>query len=652
MFKKTPTYKSLAPLRSSDRRKLADQIIKDYNLEPPTTQNEEQTAEQRAEATTARTTLRNSLLPENTQTARFTTTHGPELKQTSGTIYVGEHEGDSEARILWFQVEGRMYPSVYTLWSNPGIVPLLHTPEVVVKKLQGGADLMTPGLAGGPPFPERATKGAVVAVASTDKPSVPVAIGWCEIDVSGLQQVQGQRGHAVRNMHWAGDEAWKFGASGRPGVSAPEEIEGWVRVLEERGLADKVEALDIEDQETETDGGVALADGSEPPSGQTNGQVGHPDLAGEDAEQQIPPETKELSQKEIDDAFRNAFLYGVHKHKTTNPNTPNFGLVFPLSQSFVMSNLVIPFLPSFTPEQAQQLQIKKTSWKNIKKFIKALDKQQIIKSKEKDGHETVILDIDFDDVAILDFKPYRLPKKETVGGAAQGRGTQAVDQTDSNDLSIGQTLKVASYYKPTTKLQPLFASSSKTFLTPSEVREIVTSYVESENLISTTNKRLVLLNPILSNAVFDGSSALDKEVLTKGSVPRDALIDRILHAMAPSYAIVRNKDETSTKTKSGTPPKIHITLETRSGNKTVTKVSGLETYFVAPRLLADELRKVCAGSTSVEALAGAAKKNERPVEEVMVQGPQRDAVVKALEKRGVDKRWIEVLDKTKKGKGR
>jgi len=31
----------------------------------------------------------------------------------------------------------------------------------------------------------------------------------------------------------------------------------------------------------------------------------------------------------------------------------------------------------------------------------------------------------------------------------------------------------------------------------------------------------------------------------------------------------------------------------------------------------------------------------------MVQGPQRDAVVKALEKRGVDKRWIEVVDKTK-----
>lgn len=159
---------------------------------------------------------------------------------------------------------------------------------------------------------------------------------------------------------------------------------------------------------------------------------------------------------------------------------------------------------------------------------------------------------------------------------------------------------------------------------------------------------MVKLNPVLSNSVFDGSRNLDKEVIAKSNVPRDALIDRVLHGMAPSYAILRNSDDpNSAKAKSGAPPKVHVTLETRSGNKTVTKVSGLEVYFVNPKLLADELRKVCAGSTSVEPLAGAAKKNEKPVEEVMVQGPQNEAVIKALQRRGVDRKWIEVVDKTK-----
>lgn len=646
MFKKKPTIKPLAPLRSSDRRKLADQIINDFGLESQDeVGRDEQTPEQKAEATAARTSLRNSLLPDNSQSARFSTTHGPELKQLNGTVYVGSQSGE-EARALWFQIEGRMYPTVYTLWRNPDIVPLLHTPEIVVKKLQGGADLMTPGLAGGPPFPPRAKKGAVVAVASTDKPSVPVAVGICEIDVSALEKVQGARGHAVENMHWAGDELWSYGTNSRPGQQPPEDIEGWSKVLESRGLVESVQEMTLEDQD-ET-GGVSLENSKEP------AQNGHsepmPAENGDGADSTTQAEAKALTQKELDDAFYKAFLYGIYHHKTTNHNQNNFGLVFPLSQSFVMSTLVQPFLPAFTLEQKDQLQIKKTSWKNIKKFVKSFDKKKIVKTKEKDGHELVVLDIDFEDAEIVNFKPYRLPKKETMAGSSQGRGDTATDKIDTGDESVGQKLQVVSYHRPTSKLQPVFdaASATKALYTPPEVRELITAWVDAEKLVSETNKRLIKLNPVLANSVFDGTGQLDKEVLAKGSVPRDALIDRILHGMANSYAIVKNgTDASSVKAKSGAPPKIHITLETRSGNKTVTKVSGLEVYHVNPRPLADELRKVCAGSTSVEPLAGATKKNEAAVMEIMVQGPQKDAVVKALERRGVDKRWIEVLDKTK-----
>ncbi|KAK4633928.1 Translation machinery-associated protein 64 [Fulvia fulva] len=640
MFKKKPAIKPLAPLRSSDRRKLADQIINDFQLDRDTERvvHDTQTPAQKAEATAARTSLRNTLLPDNLQSARFTTTHGPELKTANGTVYVGSQDGE-EARILWFQVDGRMYPTVYTLWRNPDMVPLLHTPGIVVKKLQGGADLMTPGLAGGPPFPPNAKKGAIVAVASTDNPSVPVAVGVCEIDVSALERVQGAKGHAVENMHWAGDELWNYSTGSKPGQEPPEEIDGWVKVLEARGLAEKVQEMSLDAGEGE--GGVPLEIGN---------AEGHTADGKDEASAAEKEDATPLTQKEIDDAFHKAFLYGIHHHKTTNPDQKHHGLVFPLTQSFTMSNLVQPFLPAFTPEQSQQLQIKKTSWKNIKKFVKSFDKAKIIKTKDKDGNETVILDIDFNDAAIVNFKPYRLPKKETVAGTSQGRGETPTDKIDTGDDSIGQKLQVISFFRPTSKLQPIFdaGSPNKTLFTPPEVRELITAYIEQQQLVQENNKRLVKLDPTLANSVFDGSGSLDKEVLAKGSVPRDALIDRILHSMASSYAIVRNgTDPGSTKAKSGAPPKVHITLETRSGNKTVTKVSGLEAYYINPRPLADELRKVCAGSTSVEALAGAAKKTEKPVMEVLVQGPQRDAIVKALEERGVDKKWIQVLDKTK-----
>jgi translation initiation factor 2D len=643
MFKKKPQIKPAAPLRSSDRRKLADQIIQEYQLDLPQADNE--TAEQKAEATAARSSLRNSLLPDNVQSARFTTTHGPDLKHTSGSVYVGSQNGE-DARILWWQIDGKMYPSVYTLWRNADIVPLLHTPGIVVKKLQGGADLMTPGLAGGPPFPAQAKQGAVVAIASTDSPTVPVAVGVCKIDVSALQQVQGARGHAVETLHWYGDELWSHSTSSRPGQQCPEEIEGWAQVLETRGLTEKVEALDVDDMDD--DGGVSLKDG-ETNDDTVKAQGGQADAVdGEDAPAIEETSSAKLSQKDIDQAFRNAFLYGLHHHKTTNANEKNYGLVFPLTQSFIVSTLINPFLPAFTPEQTQQLQIKNTSWKNIKKFVKQLDKDQIVKSKEKQGNETTIIDVDFNDAAITNFKPYRLPKKEAAAGTSIGRGEKANETIDTGDDSVGQKLEVKSFFRPSAKLSPVFATSDKSVFTAQEVRQVVTDYVESEKLVHETNKRLIKLNPTLANAVFDGSGSLDKEVLAKGTVPRDALIDRVSRAMTGSYAILRNgADPHSVKMRSGTPPKVHITLETRSGNKMVTKVSGLEVYYLNPRPLADELRKVCAGSTSVEPLAGGAKKTEKPVEEVMVQGPQKDAVIRALEKRGVNSRWIEVLDKTK-----
>lgn len=354
---------------------------------------------------------------------------------------------------------------------------------------------------------------------------------------------------------------------------------------------------------------------------------------------------------DIDEMFFNAFLYAAQHHRNTNKNAPNHGLNFPLPQSLVVSNLVLPFLPITKPSQAASLQIKKTSWKNAKKFIKALDKAKIAKSKDRDGGECVILDIDFDHAQVTSFVPYKLPKKDTSGGqsGAGGGGKGIVAGSSPTDDSIGQQLKVINLLRPKSQLAPIFAASSadvKALYLPPELRLIITAYIDAENLVSETNKRLVKIDPILANAISDGSTSLDREVLAKGTVPRDVLIDRITHSCSPFWVLLRN-DETreSVKAKAGHAPKIHITLETRSGNKTVTKLSGVEAFHINPHPLVEELQKACAGSASVNQLVGSSPKN--PVQEIMVQGPQKDAVVRALEKRGVHRHWVEVLDKTK-----
>lgn len=147
---------------------------------------------------------------------------------------------------------------------------------MVVSKIKGGADLMTPGLAG-PPFPAGAKLGAVVAIASLENPSVPVAIGICTIDISTLQSARGAKGHAVEILHWAGDEVWDWSTSGKSGLTPPENLEGWIDESADN-LAGDAENLKIDDDEVE-EGGVALPQADSQASQRNNG---NPYVSGED----------------------------------------------------------------------------------------------------------------------------------------------------------------------------------------------------------------------------------------------------------------------------------------------------------------------------------------------------------------------------------
>lgn len=178
----------------------------------------------------------------------------------------------------------------------------------------------------------------------------------------------------------------------------------------------------------------------------------------------------------------------------------------------------------------------------------------------------------------------------------------------------------------------------------SDIRSAVTAYIDSSDLAMPTNKRTIKLDPIISNAILNQDSTLDRELLAKGTIPREVLIERVISLCTPFHSILRNGETletTKTKPKAGPAPKVGILLETRGGNKTVTRVFGLEPFFISPQALADELRKACASSTSVEPFKGGKGM------EVMVQGPQKEAVAKALDKRGMAKAWVEVNDKTK-----
>ena len=90
----------------------------------------------------------------------------------------------------------------------------------------------------------------------------------------------------------------------------------------------------------------------------------------------------------------------------------------------------------------------------------------------------------------------------------------------------------------------------------------------------------------------------------------------------------------------GNPPPIRINIVRRKGH-IVTYISGFETYRLDGDSLAQELRITCASSTAVQP-----NFHNSSSEQIMVQGEQVKAVAECLIARGIQRRWIEVINRT------
>ncbi|KAI5787062.1 hypothetical protein EDC01DRAFT_660425 [Geopyxis carbonaria] len=486
-----------------------------------------------------------------------------------------------------------MFPTVYTLWKNPSLLPIVQTHPPVLEKLCAGADLMTPGLIG-PPFPPAARAGRLVGIAGNNKPEIAIAVGICEIDVSRLERTLGEKGRAVRMVHWVGDEVYKYGEPGTVPNDLCTGVTSW--------LGDS--CLENERLTKQTEQDIVIPE---------NG---------------IP----ELGLKEIDDAFYSAFLYGAQDYLTKSKTS---SLEFPLSSSNFASLLIHPYLPPashFPPYNLLQnigphpsLTIKKTSWKNVAKFLKYLEKEGLIKTKTRGGGEIIVLKIIWDFGAIQTFQPYRLPEISKVS---------IMPALESS--KEGNRMAINSLYRPNGKAIKFFEAAGvdpKGYYTPTDLKQILNTYIETGNLAQSSNKRIVTLDAVLSNTLFTSVSPRHEK--------RDVLAENLRKSCSPYYTITTPQE--TTKPKSGNPPEISMIVENRQGKKTVTRIFGLEQFGIQPKGLAEELQKVCAGSATVTQAVGL----KPGLLEVMVQGSQSTVVGRVLEKRGISPRWVGLVDKTR-----
>ncbi|KAF3941737.1 Ligatin [Dactylella cylindrospora] len=508
-----------------------------------------------------------------------------------------------------------------------------------MERVFGGADLMLPGIIGvrrKGEGKEGVKKGEIVGIVDYERDNVVLAVGVAETDISAAGG-RGEKGRGVRVLHWVGDELWGLGGNG---INPPERLEAkWVSGTDVSG----------------EDGGVSLdalkIDGVEEDAGESSSAAAARGAAPAEEDDDDEPQFPEMTTQEIDAAFRSALVYAfyeVYNSPDRNPNAHK-AMEFPLASSYVLATLIIPKLPNASNPQYS---IQKTSWKKIQKMLKAMDKENLLKIKDRGG-DVVVYAVNWDCDKIRDFQPYPIIKPKPKKKKAE----EGAASSSANGAS-GGTAKVVELYKPSAKLGVIYDitdTSMKEFYTASQVKETLYKYFTSpapsdpsETLVSSTNARNITLNPIIANLLLDQSIPTDLRLLQARQATRDFLADRFIRLHNPYWSIVTPSGE-ETKPKAGTPPKITITIESRQGKKTVTKIKGMEVFGVDVGGFLEELKSVAASSVTTGKVEGGGKAAEGMVE-VLVQGDKVSVVEGLLTKSGIRKVDITVDNKLKKGK--
>ncbi|XP_077013726.1 eukaryotic translation initiation factor 2D isoform X2 [Tamandua tetradactyla] len=508
-------------------------------------------------------------------------------KEELNIVKLCAHRGDAVTvymrggNPILFELEKNLYPTVYTLWSYPDLLPTFTTWPLVLKKLVGGADLMLPGVVVPPAGLPQVQKGDLCAIALVGN-RAPVAIGVAAMSTAEML-MSGLKGKGFSVLHTYQDHLWQSGdkssppsiaslAPDPPDVSdekssdqADPTLQGNVQPLSLQGEEERGEAH----QECEE---KALSEASEDTSaGELN---------------QDTPDSKS-PQEQMDELLQQCFVHAL-KCRVKKADLPLLTSIFLGSHMF-----------SCCPE-GQQLDIKKSSFKKLSKFLQQMQQEQIIQVKELSKGVESIVAVDWKHPRITSFViPEPSPTSQTI---QEGSRVQPYHPPD-----------IKSLYCVPANMTLLFRKSGHTkgsILEGSEVRTIIINYAKKNNLVDADNKNLVKLDPILCDCILEKN---EQHVVPK--LPWDSLLTRCLEKLQPAYQVTFPGQEPIVK--KGKIYPIDITLAKRTYNKKVTVVQNLETYGLDPCSVAAILQQRCQASTTVSAAPGS-----KDSLQVQIQGNQ------------------------------
>uniref|UniRef100_A0A8C7BK19 Eukaryotic translation initiation factor 2D n=1 Tax=Neovison vison TaxID=452646 RepID=A0A8C7BK19_NEOVI len=277
--------------------------------------------------------------------------------------------------------------------------------------------------------------------------------------------------------------------------------------------------------------------------------------------------------------------------------------------------------------EGRQLDIKKSSYKKLSKFLRHMQQEQMIQVEELSRGVESIVAVDWRHPRITSFViPEPSPTSLTI---QEGSREQPYHPPDIKPL-----------YCVPASMTLLFQESGHkkgSVLEGGEVRTIIVNYAKKNDLVDADNKNLVKLDPILCDCILEKN-----EQHTVVKLPWDSLLTRCLERLQPAYQVTFPGQEPIVKKGKICP--IDITLAQRASNKKVTVVRNLEAYGLDPCLVAAVLQQRCQASTTVTPAPGA-----KDSLQVQVQGNQIHHLSQLLlEDYHLPRKYIQGLEKAPK----
>uniref|UniRef100_A0A8C5H3U8 Eukaryotic translation initiation factor 2D n=1 Tax=Gouania willdenowi TaxID=441366 RepID=A0A8C5H3U8_GOUWI len=507
-------------------------------------------------------------------------------KEELNVVKIYAHKGEAvtlyvvHKNPLFFEVEKRLYPTVYVLWRCPALLPTFTTWPPVLQKLIGGADLMLPGVVVPPCGLPDVKQGDCCAVTLVHN-RAPVAVGQASVSSAEMQSL-GMKGRGVCVVHTYMDSLWAFGDKSCP-PCVPDENDEHRSYKEECEVSEEEEGAKVEVEQSLEEQHTA----SESITKQDYGGIEDLSLAEKEEEKSEEGDEKEeenQEEQETPQALMDALLLQCFMHalKTRVKKSE-----LPLLTSTFLRNHMFSCCPS-----GKQIDIKKSSYKKLSKFLQAMQQQHhLVRVKELTKGVESIVEVD-----------WKHP---------QLRSFVAPEETDVEAASVCDEVEGEISYHPPEITTIYSGSCSPSYIcclhrkgatmNPTEVRSLVTDYVKKNDLVVEHNKNFVTVNPVLCDCLLEKSEYQEVETLKW-----DDLFSRTLGRMQVCHQVVFPGKAPITK--KGQIEPIDISVASRGSNKKVTLIKNLELYGLDPAAVASALQHKVQASSVLHPVPGSKDK--------------------------------------------